>query len=322
MHEAASLQEEIALLQAGTRALWFSTEHPHTWDQVAPAGAFTNVTSSALVSRHACMRGGDWWVGNFMHGLLPCVLWAHAELAESEAQEVGVNQLHAALEKAREDLLKVEKEAEEATVQARASKEELLAAEREYECLLQWSTSDPEFVRLQAELGQHRQGGLEEVCGRLRKELEAVQEEYYAQRWRRTQGGGGSGSHLGGGDREHSQMHRHGVQRQCVSGRRDCDNSLSSNPVEDSADLTAAKEGVWSVPLSGQGSTSCTPPNVMGGVETFSRVLSPWQQATHSSHQSSHSKHIAKTGPFGGSWKRPSGAVPATKDFTPAAVCM
>ena len=256
-----------------------------------------------------------------MHALLPCVLWAHAELAESEAQEVGVNQLNEALEKAREDLLKVEEEAEEAAVHARASKEELLAAEREYECLLQWSTSDPEFVRLQAELGQHRQGGLEEACGRLRKELEAVQEEYYTQRWR-TQGGGGSGSHLGGGDRERSQVHRHGVQRQCVSGRRDSDNLLSSNPVEDSADLTAAEEGVWSVPLGDQGSTSCTPPNVMGGAETFSRGMSPWQHATHRSHQSSHSKHIAKTGPFRGSWKRPSAAVPATKDFTPAAVCM
>lgn len=250
------------------------------------------------------------------------MLWAHAELAESEAQEVGVKQLNEALERAREDLLKVEGEADEATVQARASEEELLAAEREYECLLQWSTSDPEFVRLQAELGQHRLGGLEEACGRLRKELEAVQEEYYAQRWRKTKGGGGSGSRLGGGERERSQVHRHGVQRQCVLGRRDFDNMLSSNPVEDSADLTAAEEGVWSIPLSGQGSTSCTPPDVMGGAETFSRVLSPWQQATHKSHQLSHSKHIAKTGPFGGSWKRSGGAVPATKDFTPAAVCM
>ena len=53
MQEAASLQEEIALLQAGTGALRFSTEHPHTWDQVAHAGAFTNVTSTSLVSRRA-----------------------------------------------------------------------------------------------------------------------------------------------------------------------------------------------------------------------------------------------------------------------------
>ena len=245
--------------------------------------------------------------------LLPCVLWWAAELAEHEEQQVGVSQLGKALERAREEMVKEEREAEETTVQARVSKEELLAAEREYECLIQWSTSDPEFVRLQAELGQHRQGGPEDVCRQLRRELEAVQEEYYAHQWKKTKEGGGP-CHWSG-HRDPSQMHRHGVQQQGASGRN-TNISPSSSPVDDTLDLagegTASTQGS-PAPLTDKGSTLYARPDMLGGVGTSGRMLLPQQQAIRA-HQSSHSTRASKTGPFGG-WKRQSRAV-LQKEFT------
>lgn len=250
------------------------------------------------------------------HSSRVCCGGACAELAENVKQRVGVRRLSEELERAREELLKEEAEAEEATAQARASKEELLAAEREYERLLQWSTSDPEFVRLQTELGQHRQGQSEEVCRQLRRELEAVQEEYYTQQWRKAKGGGGA--HLWKGHKEPAQMHRRGVQQQCVSGRSDLDDSPSSSPADASADSAwPGTVGVQSSPLpfTGEGST---PPDVTDWTGTAGRTLSPQQQAIRT-HQPSHSSRVSKTGPFGG-WKRPVAVPP--KDFTSAAGCM
>lgn len=248
--------------------------------------------------------------------LLPCVLWWAAELTEHEKQQVGVNRLGKALERAREEMVKEEREAEEATVQARVSKEELLAAEREYECLLQWSTLDPEFVRLQAELGQHRQDGSEEVCRQLRRELEAVQEEYYAQQWRKTKMRGGP--HHQSGHRDPSQMHRHGVQQQGASGRN-IDISPSSSPVDDMVDLagegTASTQGS-PAPLTDKGSALYAPPDMLGGVGSSGRMPLPRQQAIRA-HQSSHSTRASKTGPCG-DWKRQSSAV-LQKEFTSAA---
>ena len=243
-----------------------------------------------------------------------CVCVCAAELSEGERQQEDVSRLSETLERAREELEKEEREAEAATCQARASREELQAAEREYEQLLQWSTADPEFARLQAELSQHRQGGPEEMCQQLRKELEAVQEEYYAHRWRKAKGGGGV-CHLSGCS-DPSQMHKPDLQEH---SRNYFDESPSSSPVDGTADLmgggaVGAQGGPAS--LTNEGCTLHTPPEILSRVKS-SRVLSPWQQARP--HKPPHSACGNKTGPltFGG-WEQPARAV-VQREFTSAA---
>lgn len=249
--------------------------------------------------------------------LLLCVLCA-AELSEGERQREEMSQLSEALKRAREELVEEEREAEEATSLARASREELQAAEREYEHLLQWSTADPEFARLQAELGQHRQGGPEEVCQQLRRELEAVQEEYYAHRWRKAKGGGRPCHSSRQSDPAH--MHKLDLQEQGVCSRNYFDESPSSSPVDETAHLAGdGAVGTQGGPasLTDDGGNLHTPPEIPGRVRPSGRPLSPRQQAIRP-HKPSHSTH-SKTGPltFGG-WKQPTRAV-LQREFTTAA---
>lgn len=245
--------------------------------------------------------------------LLLCVVCA-AELSEGERQRGEVSRLIEALERAREELVEEEREAEEATSQARASREELQAAEREYGHLLQWSTADPEFARLQAELGQHRQVGPEEVCQQLRRELEAVQEEYYAHRWRKAKGGGRP-SHSS----RHSdpaQMHKLELQEQGVHSSSYFGESPPSSPVDEAADLVGDGAMGAQASLTDEGGTLHTPPEIPGGVRPSGRPLSPRQQAIRH-HKPSYSTHDNKTLTSGG-WKRPTSAV-LQREFTTAA---